>query len=514
MYVNQIMKNKGDGPRNQASISGELKISELVADLVEKTETYDVLDRRGNVVGEVSGDLLLFLINAEKSISLSAFLDDLEGGVAIIDRNGIVCYANRSYGRIVGIPEREMLGKSMYEIEPEALMLDVLQTGKPVIIRNRIFPTVGRRIDMQIFPLKDHEEVVGAFSIFHDITDLLKSAEETPKAVRVDNGDKQYPPRIVWRSVSFANVIDKIAAVGPTEATVLIRGESGTGKELVAKLIHQNSPRADMPFVAVNCAAIPENLIESELFGYEEGAFTGSRRGGKPGKFELAHGGTLFLDEIGDMPYAMQAKLLRALQENEIEHIGGNRSIPVDVRIVAATNQPLEELIRQKQFRKDLYFRLNVVSLKIQPLRERREDIIPLGNYYLERYNEKYGKKIGISSAAYAQLEAYDWPGNVRQLQNCIESVVIMSDTNIVDSISLPGGEREATIEVPTDTDAWMTLSGQTRFGFNEAVHNYEQKLILRVLKECEGNREEALKQLGISRRTLYRKLEGFSKKA
>ena len=241
---------------------------------------------------------------------------------------------------------------------------------------------------------------------------------------------------IIGVSESVRNLIDVVKKVAATDSTVLITGESGTGKSLIAKAIHFLSNRRDKPFVTINCAAIPETLLEAELFGYERGAFTGAHTS-KKGKFELADGGTVFLDEIGDMPLYLQAKILRVIQDKEVEHLGGEKVIKVDVRIIAATNRDLEALVREGKFREDLYYRLNVIPIHVPPLRERKEDIPILVDHFLERFNEKYGKNVRIAPEAMEPLVEYDWPGNIRELENTIERIVVMHE-GTVRSVDLP----------------------------------------------------------------------------
>ena len=526
MLLRRIMNTKISEERLSHSLPADAKVEEFDLKGIEKGVTYEVVDGNGKKVGEIDGDRLRFLIRAEEKIPWTDILDMVEDGFILIDEKGLICYENEAYGDIIGIPERELVGRSMYEVEPEALILVVLNTGEPVILKNRIFPTMGCRVDMQIYPLKEDGRVIGAFSLFHDVTKVAMTQDELPGSARVTPAEgqfgdeyKQYPPRVIWRSGVFSRLIEKVTTVSQTDATVMIRGESGVGKEVIARLIHQNSDRADKPMVAVNCAAIPENLIESELFGYEEGAFTGAKKGGKPGKFEQANGGTLFLDEIGDMPYTMQAKVLRAIQEGEVERIGGRDAIPVDVRIITATNQPLEEMVAAHRFRKDLYYRLNVIEITVPPLRERREDILPLANHFLEEYNRKYGKDVRIAPEAYVQLGKYDWPGNVRELQNAIEQLVIITPTGIVDDVPLlleaASRREEAVLSGDAAEAAERTLADieERRYSLEDAVERYERDLILRALEACGGDRTAAIKKLGMSSRTFYRRLEGIDRK-
>ncbi|OQY39878.1 MAG: sigma-54-dependent Fis family transcriptional regulator [Spirochaetaceae bacterium 4572_7] len=300
------------------------------------------------------------------------------------------------------------------------------------------------------------------------------------------------PDNIIGSSQVMQDVFLLIDQVSKSDATVLIRGESGTGKELVAHAIHYNSLRSDKPFIKINCAALPESLIESELFGHEKGAFTGAMVNRK-GRFELANGGTIFLDEIGELSPAIQVKLLRVLQEREIERVGGSKVIKVDVRIITATNRSLEDEIIKRNFREDLYYRLNVFPIIIPPIRERKTDIIPLCDHFIEKYNKKNGKNIKrISSGAIDLFTSYHWPGNVRELENCIERAVIISPDNVIHGHNLPPSLQSAD---STGTQIKSTL--------NEAVEALEREMLIETLKTTKGNRAAAARVLGITERQI-----------
>ncbi|MBN3032802.1 MAG: sigma-54-dependent Fis family transcriptional regulator [Candidatus Saganbacteria bacterium] len=299
--------------------------------------------------------------------------------------------------------------------------------------------------------------------------------------------------KIVGRSAAIRAVFKTIEDVAPSNSTVLVSGESGTGKELVARAIHNRSPRKEKLFVALNCAAIPENLLESELFGHEKGAYTGAADR-QLGKFEIASGGTLFLDEVGSLPLPMQTKLLRALQEREIERIGGSRPVPVDVRIVAATNSDLKAAIKERRFREDLYYRLNVVPIQLPPLRERKGDIPLLAAHFLNKYNHEFGKKVrGLKKEVLDLLAAYDWPGNVRELENLIERLVVLSRNGGIEADKLPPEIRG---EAPCPA-----RSGGTRF--RDAVRKFEADFIRQALDKAGGKKGKAARTLGIHRNTL-----------
>jgi two-component system response regulator HydG len=307
----------------------------------------------------------------------------------------------------------------------------------------------------------------------------------------------------VGNSPEMLKVIEKLKQVAPTNATVLITGESGTGKELVAKALHVNSPRKGKPFVPLNCAALSENILESELFGHVKGAFTGAERERK-GYFEQANGGTLFLDEIGDVPLATQVKLLRAIETGEIVRVGSNDPIKVNVRILSATNRDLGEAIAAGKFRQDLYHRIKVVSLRLPPLRQRREDIPLLIEHFLKEFSDAHGKRVtGITPAARKALMTYAWPGNVRELRNTIESMVVMDLDGVLDVDDLTE-ELQATAEA-----AGEVASGADGL-VGKPLDDVERHYIAEALKLTDGNREEAARMLGIGERTLYRKIKDY----
>jgi two-component system response regulator HydG len=307
---------------------------------------------------------------------------------------------------------------------------------------------------------------------------------------------------IIGRSPAMTKLLETVAQVAPSEATVLITGESGTGKEMIAGAIHFNSPRKDGPFVRINCAAIPETLLESELFGHEKGAFTGAYRK-KEGRFRQAHGGSFFLDEISEMSLAMQVKLLRVLQEREITRVGGEEVIKVDVRIIAATNKDLLEEMEAGRFREDLYYRLNVVTLNMPPLRERREDIPLLAQHFLEIFSEKNRKQIkGFTPQAMDRLLKYDWPGNVRELMNGAERAVVLSRSEYLDEEELPIILRD----VPSSGE----ILAKDAIPVDMPLDEVEKATVLKTLELTGGNKSEAARRLGITRRTLHKKLKNY----
>lgn len=304
--------------------------------------------------------------------------------------------------------------------------------------------------------------------------------------------------RIVARSESMKEIIAAAARLARFDSTVLITGESGTGKELIANLIHENSDRRKGPFIKVNCGAIPGNLLESELFGYDHGAFTGARKGGKTGLFEIANGGTIFLDEIGDLPINLQPKILRVLQNREIMRVGGHKALPIDVRIITATNRDLEKMVESREFREDLYYRLNVVPVHIPPLRERKEDIVPLARHFTAIINKKHKTNKSLSPEILESLIIYDWPGNVRELQNIIENIMVTSSDEVVTRKNLP---PQLIKSGPDCQD--ISIAGIMPLQY--AVENVEKQILEKAYQKYNSTRQMA-KVLQVSAATIVRK--------
>jgi len=344
----------------------------------------------------------------------------------------------------------------------------------------------------------DFDELRFAMERAMDHTQL----KEENRLLRETLGSHFDRQNIIGRSAAMVKLLETVAQVAPSEATVLITGESGTGKEMIAGAIHFNSARKDGPFVKINCAAITETLLESELFGHEKGAFTGAYRR-KEGRFRQAHGGSLFLDEISEMSLAMQVKLLRVLQEREITRVGGEEVIKVDVRIIAATNKDLLQEIEAARFREDLYYRLNVVTLNMPPLRKRREDIPLLAQHFLEMFSEKNRKQIkGFTPQAMDRLLKYDWPGNVRELMNGVERAVVLSRSEYLDEEDLPMILKDASL-------SGEILAKDVRLE-NMSLDEVEKATVLKTLELAGGNKSEAARRLGITRRTLHKKLKMY----
>ena len=324
-------------------------------------------------------------------------------------------------------------------------------------------------------------------NVFDQVTSVLS---------RIDA--RHFFPGIIGESMAMRGLLSLMKKVSPTDSTVLILGESGTGKELVATGIHENSERKDKPFIKLNCAAIPEELLESELFGHEKGAFTGATHF-KPGKFDMANGGTIFLDEIGDMPHNLQSKILRVLQEQEFYRVGGSRTIKVDVRIIASTNKNLEKMVREGTFRDDLFYRLNVFTLHLPPLRERKEDIPLLVDYLLQNTP----KKVAISSMALQMLLAFSWPGNIRELKNTIESASVLAENGTIEPAHLP-----AKIAGAFDQNLKTSVRSAANISLDDRLKEIEKSMILQALKETGGVQVRATELLGINQRSLWHRIK------
>lgn len=477
----------------------------------------NITDGNGKKKGEVKRETLERILGTPFNQMFSAILDQMDDGIIAIDSKGMIFYVNEKYSEILSVPIGKILGRYMQDVEGNAAILDVLVKPEPIVLESRYIKNVDKYVSCRINPITIRGELRGVVSFFKDATEIETLSQKIKRANQVARNLQQQVKTqedvsslgIIGEGPLFKHMIEKAAIVAETDVPVLIRGENGSGKELVAKFIHQRSSRADKPFITVNCAAIPENLIESELFGYEGGSFTGAKTGGKMGKFEMADGGTLFLDEIGDMPLNMQTKLLRAIQENEIEKIGRERNVSVDVRIISATNQPLEKMMENKAFRNDLYYRINTVSIQVPPLRDRKHDIAILVDHFLRHFNTKYGKSVYFAEDVISFFYRYQWPGNVRELKNFIERSVIMCQNGVVKNINLEGymdsgNDKELSThetKVPGKENQYVEKT------LKEHIKRAEKSFIEETLAACLNNKTAAMQSLGLSRRTFYRKL-------
>jgi len=445
--------------------------------------------------------------------TLESALESFFENIVIVDKKGYIKMMNSTYGDYLGLDHREVIGKHVTEVIDNTRMHIVAATGKAEIAE--IQRIRGKDCVVTRIPIIKDGEVIGAVgkSVFKDLKDLKAMARQInslqhqleyyKEELRKVQGGKFTFDSIVGRSekMEWLKTVAMRAAKG--NSTVLILGESGTGKELFAHAIHNASSRLHGPLIKVNCAAVPENLLESELFGYDEGAFTGARRGGKPGKFELANGGSIFLDEIGDMTLAMQAKLLRVLQEREIERVGATKPVKVDVRVIAATNRDLETMIERGEFRQDLYYRLNIISLQIPPLRERKEDIPLLASTILKKLNNQTPHWVeGVSPEAMEILMEYSWPGNVRELENILERAVnLMDEEAFIAPEHLPPVVKKQYKNKEAD-DGVKQLAG--------IMGDTEKQAIYRALEAAGGNKSKAAQILGIHRSGFYQKIKKY----
>lgn len=524
MEIIRFMNPNRKDVATSAFLPTDIRIRDIDQQILNTQEKYiGIRDAQGNMLGAIQAERLRFIYQWNQFMDMAQILDHLSIGVIAVDKESRIFYVNPAYSDILNVAPGKIIGRYMNKIEKDAALLDVLKTGKPKKSEKQLIQSVQKYVSVNMFPLYRKGEVVGACSLFTDITELNHLTSEVQRISQVaEEYNQEIKARdflktnhIIGESEIYLNCIRKAMMVASTDASVLIRGENGTGKEVICKMVQENSVRAKRPFIKVNCAAIPEALIESELFGYEEGSFTGAKKGGRAGKFELAHGGTIFLDEIGDLPMAMQAKLLRVLQEGEIEKVGGQKNIPIDVRVIAATNQPLEQMIEDGTFRMDLYFRLNVITIEIPPLRKRGSDVILLANEFLDTFNHKYQKEKHLRESAYQALLNYNWPGNVRELRNVVESAVVLTMGDSIDVKDLPehiSGVQTNHADISSEhakeafSDEDMLHGGSLK----EQVEAYEKHLIAATLERCNGDRNAAIKELNISRRTFYRKMSEY----
>lgn len=437
--------------------------------------------------------------------------DHMPIGINFVDETGKIVRLNKAILEYFGLTHDDE-GRHILEVEPSSRLPVVLKTGKAEIAHRHRFAS-GREAIVHRIPVIDNGRIIGALGIilFGDLQEIQSLAEKN-KLLQRKLADYEKDQKLYKTKYNLADIIgssemtkackEQVKRIARSNSNVLISGESGVGKELFAHAIHNESSRREGPFVRVNCAAIPETLLESELFGYEEGSFTGARKGGQIGKFELANGGTLFLDEVGDMPYTMQAKLLRVLQEREIERVGGKGIVPVDVRVISATNADLERLIQNGAYRSDLFYRLNVLSLKIPPLRERRGDIANLVYYFLGVVYQENGLYTTFSPACTDVLVKYDWPGNIRELRNVVEKIALEAEGRIAEVADIPlyilHGINIQKVRRPKSLSLVSMLE------------KLEAEEIKRAIEACGGNKIQAAEYLQIPKVRLYRKIKKY----
>lgn len=443
---------------------------------------------------------------------LQDILDTEQYGMCVVDHEGKIVKWN--YQKFFHIKEEEVLGKDVVDVLENTRLHIVLKTGKKELLQ--LQKINGTNVIANRIPIIYEGEIIGAAGtvVFKDIKELkdlhnrMEKMENRYRAYRSELSS-MYHAKYMFDDIRTYNkkmneLKELSRVVAKTEATVLIQGESGTGKEMFAQAIHNESLVSNEPFISINCSSIPRELLESELFGYESGAFTGARKDGKMGKFELAGNGTIFLDEVGTMPTDIQVKLLRVLESREFERVGSNRKINLKARLIAATNDELEKAVENGTFRKDLYYRLNVVTIKIPPLRERMEDLPCLCQFLLDYQRKKnVTKEMYISPEVMSVFRTHNWPGNVRELRNVLERAVILCQGGAVLLEHLPDYFK-------TSQGSKATSPKADEGYFKQEIAHLEQSLIERALEESKGNRREAAKALGIHRSLLYKKMEQF----
>jgi len=436
---------------------------------------------------------------------LSLIFDTIPQGIFTIDENGLITSFNQSAEEITGYKEEEVLGKPCYQIfkanlcEISCPLKHSISTMEKNEARQVTVETKGgRKLPISIFTsalVDEAGQVIGGVEMFRDMSTEVELKKKLYGSYEFED--------IVTKSPSMQAVLEMLPPVSQSMSTVLIGGESGTGKELVARAIHNYGPRSEKPFVPINCAAMPETLLESELFGYKKGAFTDAKKD-KPGRFARAEKGTLFLDEVAELSPSIQAKLLRVLEEREYEPLGATQTVKSDVRIIAATNRDLADEVKAGNFRQDLFFRLNVVNLRLPPLRERREDIPLLVNHFIKRFNALQGRRIArCSERVMATLMGYSFPGNVRELENAIEHAFVVCIGEIIQLEDLPS----QLVKEVTEESSHGREKDQEAY---QPLQDAEAETIRKVLAAHQGNRQRAATELGISRSTLWRKMKKY----
>jgi PAS domain S-box-containing protein len=435
-------------------------------------------------------------------------LNSINNGILVTDDQLIVRYVNAQYTRITSVKEKEIMGKNLTKVRPGAMLPQVIKTGEALVGVYRRVGDTEYIVDMA--PIIVEGAIIGGVSVVKDITEVRRLSEEVKIFAKKTGRLKTMVDRIYKAKYTFDNIVGNSSSIQEAirvakraaqgDADILITGESGTGKELFAQAIHNASNRGAGPFVALNCAAIAPSLIESELFGYEEGAFTGAKKGGRVGLFEIASGGTIFLDEIAELSLEVQAKLLRVLQERSIRRVGETSEVSVDIRVMAATNKDLYRMVQEGKFRADVYYRLNVLNVHLPPLIDRGQDVTLLANQFFQFYFQKIGRKFDVDKQVIKALLNYAWSGNVRELRNVIEYAVNMCDDNIITTLHLPKWFK---IDEENSNISISSLS--------EMVQEFERRTIQNAIQHYGSSveaKQRIAKELGISVATLYNKIK------
>lgn len=486
-----------------------------------------ITNDKGNTLGALAvfKDVTEFTNLAEEITNLKhvqnmleAIIQSSDDAISVVDEKGNGILINPAYTRITGLKKEDIIGKpATADIsEGESMHLQVLETKKAVRGVRMKVGSSNRDVVVNVAPIMVNGELKGSVGVLHDLSEIQNLTQELKRARQIiRNLEAKYTfDDIIGSSKEMKEALEQAQLSAKTPATVLLRGESGTGKELFAHAIHNASERKYNKFIRVNCAAISESLLESELFGYEEGAFSGAKRGGKRGLFEEAHHGSIFLDELGELSQNTQAKLLRVLQEHEIVRVGGTKPISINVRIIAATNANLEKAIAEGTFREDLYYRINRMPIYIPPLRERKEDIPSLSKHLLKKLNLEYGRTIeGISEEALHMLMDYTWAGNVRELENILGRAMIFMKPyeHIIKKQHLPSLLlKDGAVLKPAMQDQDYLHSEMSKFTLAEQVAKFEKNIIESALKKHNGNKTAASRELGLSIRNFYYKIQKY----
>jgi transcriptional regulator with PAS, ATPase and Fis domain len=443
--------------------------------------------------------------------------------IVVTDREGMILYINKAYCEFLGTTVEEAVNRPVQDVIENTRMHFVAKTGKKELAA--LHPINGSEMIANRYPLIVDGKLVGALGtvMFRSpeewrmyktkIQHLVEELKYYKTKIDKELKSKYYFHDLIGSSQSFLAAKKLAERISASNSSVLLIGESGTGKELFAHAIHNHSLRSSLPFVAINCASIPEHLLESELFGYEDGAFTGAKKGGKKGQFELAHNGTLFLDEIGDMPLSMQSKLLRVLQEKEVQRVGGQNSIPVDVRIIAATHRDLEKMVEEGKFRRDLYYRLNVIKIEIPPLNKRKEDIKLISVSLLKKLERRFFRTgIEISKEVEQRLMEHSWPGNIRELENVLERAINVLDGQTIEVFHLPLYLRELEWQSSTQmvSPVCKEKTDEKMLPLKERLAQVEKEAILNALTMTNGNKQEAARLLEIGKTSFYEKCKFY----
>ena len=544
---NGIIKYFNQTAKRMMNITKEQIIGEKIVDIIPTTGLIQVLAsgepmdyqkfsldevtiianrrpiiRGGQIIGAISILLDISkqeLLNQNLEISkkfneeLESIIDACSEGIYISDGQGVGLKVNKAYERMTGVEARELLGKNMAEVVRQGIVsssvtLEVLPQNKTVTISQNI---KGREFLVTGTPIHNKQgQIYRVVTTVRDVTELNRLNQQINEANELSQKyhqelmilrDKKLDiGELVVKSKAMKKVVEMAFRVAPFDSTCLLLGESGVGKDVIARLIHAKSDRKKESFIKINCGAIPRELLEAELFGYEAGAFTGARKEGKPGMFELANLGTLFLDEIGELPLDLQVKLLQAIQDRTVYRVGGTKTCEVDIRIIAATNRNLEQMVKKGDFREDLYYRLNIICIEIPPLRERPEEILPLVELNLQELNRRYKKRKSMSPEAIECLLNYQWPGNVRELNNIIERSMVISSDDIITPEQLP--------EKVIKSNKWP-IQAVSKKKLKEAVEEMEKCLLLETAKSHKTLSAMA-SELGVDKSTVCRKIKRY----